>query len=481
MTWNPTYPTPQDNASEKANKDGNNPNLTNLAGWRSTLDVHSTSEAEAASLALDQARAARPGWASDGGTANRRIQWQLGDVGDVAGSACAIGVFIRVPTVSMSPAAVAFALCGSGTATPTTQNNALAGFFSGDNLLISERGATGASDHRTITLTNFRTTYSGQLGFLEVNFSAGNVATDPTLTWNGADISAASVTTGSAPNWLHTALDRTNLLGSYNWPAGEAPVPYVLNFGGALADTAFATMSETGRFPAWCYGAASMVAKKIVSALTTSTNDFSGFWRTGRKYAAIVTSIVPDGGIFSFARTSDGSWLSSGITEPGTYIFESNSTSIQFRWNGAGASSSVDFYILELGLLVDPIPQRGNNTGDNLRRFAGLQVGMRAIGGRESPVIVDEWTVNSSGSAQNITYTQVQPAGTTLKAIINNVGATINSVGTSSGGTQIYNATIASGARSVDATIASAYSATERTLYANVDTGANGPVRFIFE
>jgi hypothetical protein len=184
---------------------------------------------------------------SDGATSNRAQIQTPGTRGALASSAAASWVgWVDVPTAS-STAEVA-SLSSSITALASATAWSLGIAFSTADLIIRANGATAATDYRTLTVSAFRTTYSGQRIWLDVRITNGTSA--PTVFVNGAAVSGTAGTgSGTSPDWLSASLVSTYHVTGYGWPAASAPQGQWINT--TLTNAESDAWRITGRPPAW--------------------------------------------------------------------------------------------------------------------------------------------------------------------------------------------------------------------------------------
>lgn len=184
---------------------------------------------------------------SDGATSNR-AQIQLpGTRGNLAGAPVASWVgWVDVPSSSSTGEIASVSSSTTALASATAWSLGIA--FATNDLVIRANGATVATDFRTLTISAFRTTYSGQRIWLEVRFSNGSTA--PVVRVNGSSVSGTSADgAGTDPDWLSSSLVSTNHVTGYAFPAGPAPLGQWLN--AHLTDTESETWRTTGRPPVW--------------------------------------------------------------------------------------------------------------------------------------------------------------------------------------------------------------------------------------
>lgn len=207
------------------------------------------------------ARRARGQVWSDGATTHRRQSTDSNTRNDLTGaSKGGFWALVTVPDTTPTADTYLFGLASAGTPPAASLANSLFGvILSGtDNLLIRANGASAVNDRIFLSLTNFRTTYSGLTGLLTGDFENGS--DDPVWKWNGTNISSPFTggSAGTAPVWLDPALDDTRHLIGYNWPRGLAPIGGWINAHPSAADiTHFLTY---GQWPFWIANGGSQVA-----------------------------------------------------------------------------------------------------------------------------------------------------------------------------------------------------------------------------
>jgi len=241
-----------------------NVRATHAAGVRAALQTY-----------VDPIAATRAGGdqiISDGATTNRAQIQVPGARGNLAGAISATWRgLVTVPASNPTANIIIAAICPASTSATTGGNLIHITLESGNSTLgINEHGSAD-NIYRNFKWANFRSTYSGQTGFLEVYFVQGT--TNPVVRWNDVDISASFTSAtqgGSPPAWLDAALVATYHLTGYNWPAGSAPLGCWINGALSAADRAFWT--ATGKPPAWVASGGSM---RSLTDLTGVGGDFS--------------------------------------------------------------------------------------------------------------------------------------------------------------------------------------------------------------
>lgn len=135
---------------------------------------------------------------------------------------------------------------------------------------LSIEAQSSSGNVRAYTHSSFRSTYSGQTGFLKIYVVQGT--TNPVVTWNGLDISASFTpgTAGTAPVWLDASMVPTYRSVGLNWPSGPAPIVTPILGTTSAADDAF--YMSTGKWPAWVVAGGS--CGNIITSVSRNS-DFS--------------------------------------------------------------------------------------------------------------------------------------------------------------------------------------------------------------
>jgi hypothetical protein len=271
-------------ASTVANTPSGNIAATTVQAALNELDSEKTTAAAALAAADAAIQSAFTAYSphgylnSDGATSNRgQIQGPFDAVnnprGWVAGAATLTwrGV-VTVPTSNPSVQTLVFGL--AAISNNSAQENSIALYIettgNGD-FSLAQFGST-LSLYRNLRIANFRQTYSGQTGVLEVVFTKGT--TDPVVRWNDVILSTTLVLSATPPDWLDAAMVPTYHLTGYNWPAGPAPVGcWIL---GSLTDADSAFHRSTGQYPAWVVAGGSAETLSLTTwtgtGLTTNTS-----------------------------------------------------------------------------------------------------------------------------------------------------------------------------------------------------------------
>ena len=258
------------------------PTAPTAAPLNNSTQLSTTAYADAAMLIQQAAQLQHDGYVqSDGATPNRAagIYGPFDAVNNpreyVAGAASlTIAAVVTVPT--SNPAATALINGWGSTASNPDVNNSLLLRINTDGTLALIQWATIGSTFRQFAWGSFRSTYSGQTGFLKVYLVQGT--TNPVVMWNGVDISANfTLTSSTPPAWLDAAMVPTYRFVGYNWPAGPAPIVTPILGQTSAADDAF--YMATGKWPAWVVAGGGMAGDVYASAnaasLKTESNSTS--------------------------------------------------------------------------------------------------------------------------------------------------------------------------------------------------------------
>lgn len=206
---------------------------------------------------------------SDGTTTNRRIEWRMGAVGNVAGSALTVPFEFQVPATNPSVAATVYGIGDSGSTDLVTRYTGAFSITILNNgiLNIRQTGSTAGSI-RQIEWTGFRATYSGLWVRGAVVVPVGNSTVTPSVYVNGVDITAnfTSGTANTPPNWLDSTMLTTYHVAGYNWPAGQFRPWAPINRAWSFAE--YLEWFNTGRLPA------ADIIGGTVQALTTAQSGF---------------------------------------------------------------------------------------------------------------------------------------------------------------------------------------------------------------
>ena len=247
-----------------------------LAGTSTTL-VPPVSALEARALLGDFTRQIRDSIYSDGATSNRRVEITPGTAGAVAALPISIPFEFQVPTSNPSSSAIYFQSAASANSSGFANELRIYVGTSGE-LAVRQFGAT-AADYIGVFWAGFRAAYSGLRVRGMVIFSAPNTSTTPTILIQGGDSTASftSVTAGTPPNWIPSALDTTKFVFGHQWPAGRfIPHGPIL---GALTAAEVLEWTQTGRLPSWCeIGTGSAVGRLSNSGFETGTPPAATGW-----------------------------------------------------------------------------------------------------------------------------------------------------------------------------------------------------------
>ena len=423
---------------------------------------------------------------SDGATASRAIVQTPGTRGNLAGIASASWVgWVDVPSSSSSAEIASISSSTSALASATAWSLGIA--FSTNDLVIRANGATVATDYRTLTLSSFRTNYTGQRIWLDVRFTNGSTA--PTVYVNGSTVSGTAADgAGTDPDWLSSSLVATYYVTGYNWYAGVVPQGQWINT--TLTNTESDTWRTTGRAPAWVFFGGDCV-KPTTASWANNTNasyDFDTFSgsatgfsatqdNTGRPYAYAffnaAQTVLPFGRyrctftlastgralpkLIASTATSVGQTLSVGSN---TVLLDPVGNSITFIFlgdpylttEGANAFNFTvsNFECTRVGAISLPATQQIDVVED-VTRIGGNQgrlVGMNPITSDNNLVSIIE------RPAESYTTTSIQLLGGAVTggrkrrilAITGNSSASVNlSLGSSASGTQYVNAQAVNG------------------------------------
>ena len=341
-----------------------------------------------------------------------------------------------------------------------------------------------ATDFRTLTLSSFRTNYTGQRVWLDVRFTNGTTA--PTVYVNGSTVSGTAADgAGTDPDWLSASLVATYYVTGYNWSAAAAPLGQWLN--AHLTNTESDTWRTTGRAPAWVQFGGSAVNATGDASLTTdsawldSNNKFlvSGGTLTGTSVAQyeyilpisarvltagsrvrwkVVVSAISGGNNFVFQQGSNGAFiqlLSATTTYSGTFTATVSDNSVYaFAIKNLSATasnitiSSIEWYVD--GAISIPAAQQIDVVEDvtKLGGNQGRLIGMTPITNDNNLLSIIE------RPAESYTTTSIQLLGGAVSggrkrrilAITGNSSASVNlSLGSSASGTQYVNAQAVNG------------------------------------
>ena len=417
---------------------------------------------------------------SDGATSNRAIVQTPGTRGNLTSSPSASWVgWVDVPSSSSSAEIASISSSTSALASATAWSLGIA--FSTNDLVIRANGATVATDYRTLTLSSFRTNYTGQRVWLDVRFTNGTTA--PTVYVNGSTVSGTAANgAGTSPDWLSASLVATYYVTGYNWSAAAVPQGQWLN--STLTNTESDTWRTTGRAPAWVQAGGSVdnqaasnvtgtsngttVSGNAISGTATITGiaTGSGFFNvnnasgvqirfvSGYKYRVTATATKTSGNdvkIYAPGAGAGAIILSGGSVD---VTFNATDNTGVFIW----ASTVGDVYntsisnlkIQQLGALSLPAVQQIDVVEDvtKLGGNQGRLVGMTPITSDNNLVSIIE------RPAESYTTTSIQLLGGAVSggrkrrilAVTGNSSASVNlSLGSSSGGTQYINAQAVNG------------------------------------
>lgn len=193
---------------------------------------------------------------SDGATSGRAQVQTPGARGNLAGAAQASWVgWVDVPTSNPSADIQIASLVSTITATPWSASSLYLNIAPAGPLQITQVNGS-LSNSRIFSLTNFRSTYSGQRIWLEIRFTFG--VSDPVVFINGVNVSSLfSIGILGSANWLDATTPNVYQLTGMNWPAGIAPLGCWLN--AHLTNAESESWRITGRPPAWVAAGGSMV------------------------------------------------------------------------------------------------------------------------------------------------------------------------------------------------------------------------------
>lgn len=277
-----------------------------------TRDLHNVDIPSALTFDLGQGQLI-----SDGATSNR-VQVQTpgprGAVNGVAALTWRGVVTLPSPNWDNTPIFLLSPRTTFHSPGPQVETNVLAGFLSGNTLIILQRGNALASDHRQFQHGFFRTAYAMQTGILEVAFTRG--ASNPVVRWNDANISSDFVlsTNGVLPDWLDSAtLQPTFHTTGLSWASGPAPLgSWIL---GTLNDADRTFWRTTGQPPLWVRRGNQFGGVTPSFGFETGTlGAFAPF--LGVTSTCVVTSSTAASGTFSVELTRGNSAESLGIIRP---------------------------------------------------------------------------------------------------------------------------------------------------------------------
>lgn len=178
------------------------------------------------------------------------------------------------------------------------------------DLVIYQNGATPASDLRRATVTNFRSTYSGQRVPLRVRFTRGSTA--PRIWAFSTELTPTlSDGAGSDPDWLSPSMASTWHVTGLNWPSGLAP--QVTPIIGTLTDAEAGAWRITGNLPAWVAAGGST---QLLTANSASFESNVGEWAQAGNHAIarVADGTAPSGSFVAEVMASGaGAWVGNAV------------------------------------------------------------------------------------------------------------------------------------------------------------------------